>query len=318
MEHLIPKEITGKLPPNTIDTDFRSDLFAALLTEAGFDLRQIVMVRNGGSGTNISKDIEAVDHKSLFSVIDSSYIEIKTNGRSIYDSLPEGLFHSSVYPNMAKSKEKILEEMKQHRGEEFFIRRFLGLFENEVDQEAIKTQLLELRYDKKNSYRNYVEVFAAYWPIISSMPIRNALLLLKVIPHVHSIRNSLRETGSALSLIVDAPVTVKLKQQRRSIKPQKMNRLGSMRLGVNSVNVGVFGDAEKELYIHIGDIRACEVERLLPGNPSHRILVALTDIFLGADKEFEIGVSVVASQRRAYLKSEDNTYPCYLGINTYL
>lgn len=318
MKHRIPKEIAGKLPPNTIDTDFRSDLFAALLTEAGFDLRQIVMVRNGGSGTNISKDIEAVDYKSLFSVIDSSYIEIKTNGRSIYDSLPEGLFHGSVYPNMAKSKEKILEEIKQHRNEEFFIRRFLGLFENEVDQEAIKTQLLELRYDKKNSYRNYVEVFSAYWPIISSMPIRNALLLLKVIPHVHSIRNSLQEVGSALSLIVDAPVGVKVKQQPRSIKAQQMNRLGNMRLGINSVNVGLFRDAEKELYIHIGDIPACEVERFLPGNASHRIVVALTDIFLGADKEFEIGMSVVATERKAYLKSKDNAYPCYLGINTYL
>lgn len=318
MEHRLPKEITGKLPPNTIDTDFRSDLFAALLSEAGFDLRQIVMVRNGGSGTNIAKDIESVDHKSLFSVIDSSYIEIKTNGRSIYDSLPEGLFHSSVYPNMAKSKEKILEEIKQHRDEEFFIRRFLGLFENEVDQEAIKTQLLELKYDKKNSYRNYVEVFSAYWPIISSMPIHNALLLLKVIPHVHQIRNSLQEVGSALSLIVDAPVMVELKPRPRYIKAQKMNRIGNMRLGVDSVSVGMLCDAEKDLYIHIGDIRACEAERFLPGNSSHRILVALTDIFLGADKEFEIGMSVIASERKAYLKSEDNAYPCYLGINAYL
>lgn len=318
MEHLLPKDIAGKLPPNTIDTDFRSDLFAALLSEAGFDLRQIVMVRNGGSGTNVSKDIESVDHKSLFSIIDSSYVEIRTNGRSIYDSLPEGLFHSSIYPNMAKSKEKILEEIKQHRDEEFFIRRFLGLFENEVDQEAIKTQLLELRYDKKNSYRNYVEVFSTYWPIISSMPIRNALLLLKVIPNVHSIRNSLQEIGSALSLIVDAPVTVELKQQQRSVKAQKANRLGNMRLGVDSVNIGVFRDAEKDLRIHIGDIPACEAERFLPGNPSHRILVALTDIFLGADKEFEIEVSVIVTERKAYLKSEDNAYPCYLGINTYL
>lgn len=304
--------------PNSIETNFKAEVFAALLIEAGFDLEQIVMVRDGNSRSNISKDIDSVEQRSSVTGSETSYIQIKTNRRSIYDSLPEGLFHTSVFPDKVKDKERILEEIKQHRNEEFFIRRFFRLFENEVDRDAIQSQLIELRYDKKNRYRAYTDIFAAYWPIITAMPTHNALLFVQIIPHIHLIRNNMKDLSSALSLLLDAPVHVTLQTKKQRIKAEKPNRLGNMTLGINSVNVGKFYDGEKDVHIHIGDIPACDVERFLPGNNFHRILMTLADIFLGADKIFDISVSVIPAQRKACLKSTINAYPCYLGINTYL
>lgn len=151
MEHRLPKEIKGLLPPNTMDTDFKAELYGALLAEAGFDTAQIMMVRDGNNLSNVSKDIRSVKYRHHPSMAEGTYIELKTNRRGIYDSLPEGLFHEALFPGKVKDLGLILEEMQQHSNEEFFIRRFFSLLESEVDREGIQAQLLELRYDKKTN-----------------------------------------------------------------------------------------------------------------------------------------------------------------------
>ncbi|MCS2345131.1 hypothetical protein NXX82_14130 [Bacteroides fragilis] len=151
MEHRLPKEIKGLLPPNTMDTDFKAELYGALLSEAGFDTAQIMMVRDGNNLSNVSKDIRSVKHRNHVGIAEGAYIELKTNRRGIYDSLPEGLFHEALFPGKVKDLGLILEEMQQHRNEEFFIRRFFSLLESEVDREGIQAQLLELRYDKRTN-----------------------------------------------------------------------------------------------------------------------------------------------------------------------
>ncbi len=91
-----------------------------------------------------------------------------------------------------------------------------------------------------------------------------------------------------------------------------------MRLGANSVNVGVLNSAEADLHIHISDLPTREVERFLPGNRSRKALEMLADIFLGAWQEFDVTVSVSPDERKTYLKPTGDASPCYLGINTYL
>lgn len=124
MEHRLPKEIKGLLPPNTMDTDFKAELYGALLAEAGFDTAQIMMVRDGNNLSNVSKDIRSVKYRNHVGIAEGTYIELKTNRRGIYDSLPEGLFHEALFPGKVKDLGLILEEMQQHSNEEFFIRRF--------------------------------------------------------------------------------------------------------------------------------------------------------------------------------------------------
>ena len=112
MEHRLPKEIKELLPPNTMDTDFKAELYGALLSEAGFDTAQIMMVRDGNNLSNVSKDIRSVKYRHHPSMAEGTYIELKTNRRGIYDSLPEGLFHEALFPGKVKDLGLILEEMQ--------------------------------------------------------------------------------------------------------------------------------------------------------------------------------------------------------------
>lgn len=304
--------------PNHLETDFKSEVFASMLIDNGIDIESIVFTRAGNSRSNISKDIEEVIEKYIMTGIEEKYVEIKTNRRGIYDSLPEGLFHASVFPNKIKGKEEIIEEIKQHRNEEFFIRRFFSLFENEIDRKLAHVSHYELIFDKKNTYRNYVNIFLSYFPIIKLMPTRNALLFLKILPHIYTIRTNFQEVGEAIGLIVDAPVEIVTYKKKQALPSTKKNRLNRMNLGYDSALVGEYDDGKPAICIHIGKISAREAYKFIADNDFYKIVYALADIFFEADIEISIKISVIEEECQFYLQSKDNLYPCYLGINTYI
>src|SRR5690554_7528224 len=72
--------------------------------------------------------------------------------------------------------------MNRQRAEEFFIRNYFRLFETEADAHRVLSQQLELHYDRKNEYPEYVSIFKQYWPILKEMEISKAVLFMKLIP----------------------------------------------------------------------------------------------------------------------------------------
>lgn len=188
MEHRLPKEIKGLLPPNTMDTDFKAELYGALLSEAGFDTAQIMMVRDGNNLSNVSKDIRSVKHRNHVGIAEGAYIELKTNRRGIYDSLPEGLFHEALFPGKVKDLGLILEEMQQHRNEEFFIRRFSACWRAKWTEKGYRHNCSNCGMIKRTKYSDYAKLFAACWPVIHILSGQGALLFIKFMPHIHSIR----------------------------------------------------------------------------------------------------------------------------------
>lgn len=76
-----------------------------------------------------SKDIQEI--RSEYSHYDlTDYLYLHVNRRSIYDALPEGIFHKNLHQSGKMSKEQVLDEIRIHREEEFFARRFSSLLKS--------------------------------------------------------------------------------------------------------------------------------------------------------------------------------------------
>jgi hypothetical protein len=89
--------------PNSPTTDFKAEIIAASLIEQGYDPSRILLIREGSFKRGFSKDIEEVSLH--FSAQDlSDYLHIKTNRESIYDILPEGIFHRRSIENSIRTK----------------------------------------------------------------------------------------------------------------------------------------------------------------------------------------------------------------------
>lgn len=91
---------------------------ASGLKEAGYDAERTLIFRRGDIRRGFSKDIH--DIHSEYSHYDlTDYLYLYVNRRSLYDELPEGIFHKNLYQSEKISKEQVLDEIRIHREEEF-------------------------------------------------------------------------------------------------------------------------------------------------------------------------------------------------------
>jgi len=312
---ILDLELTEK-QANTTDSDFKAEIIAADLIEQGFDPERIMIIREGGAKRGYSKDIEEVQlHYSQYDLLD--YLHIKANKEGIYDILPEGIFHQTTSKKFNKDKEDILDEIKLHREEEFFARKFFQLFEVEVDHTLIDAYLYEAKYDKKITNQNFVNIFLFYWPVLRLLPHRQAILFMHTIPILNKVRNRYNEVEEAISLILGTPVRIgNIKLPAKDAGSFFESKIGDNYLGIDWVLGKYFDDGKYDLKVTVGPISAKEMENFLETATGNEILDTLCKLFLPGDafivKEFKI-----IPEDSIFILSNENQIS-YLGINTFI
>lgn len=301
---------------NTLQTDFRAEVIAANLVEQGYDWSKILLSREGAAKRLYAKDIEEIQLQ--FSQYElSDYLLIKTNKEGIYDILPEGLFHQNIKTRHTKDKEDILEEIRIHREEEFFARKFFQLFEIELDQVLVDISLFETKYDRRISHPNYIKIFFQYWPILKLLDREQAILFLHTIPIIHKIRNNFSDMEESLSLILDVPVQIRqIKLINKKAESSFESRLNIHKLGVDFVLGKTFDDGFYDIKIIVGPIAAKKMPFFLETSLGDRLIDMLCSLFFPCDcfivKEFKL----LPEDSEFVLSCNEKI--TYLGINTFI
>lgn len=303
---------------NSIESDYKSEIIAANLVIQGYDPNRIFLIRKGAMRRGFAKDIEHIDLQ--FSEHDlQDYLNIHTNRESIYDILPEGLFHQPLHKSKSKQKDDIIDEIKHHRQEEFFARKFFQLFEVEIDRSLSNAYLWELGFDKKISNKNFTNIFLSYWPILKKFNSRQAIIFIYVISILHKIRNKHSEVEDIISIILDVPVTISpTKISHKNVDPSSYkSQIGVAGLGVDFVLGDVFDDGIDDLKVTIGPISAQKMEYFMAPNEGGFVLDKLCDLLLTADA-FVVKDFKLSSEGSVFILSGNNTAISQLGLNTFL
>jgi hypothetical protein len=315
VKNILELETVDKCP-NSLTTDFKAEVIAASLIEQDYDASKIILVRGGAAKRGYAKDVENIS--LYFSPYDrSDYLYIRTNREGIYDILPEGIFHQPVHKHMNKDREDILDEMKVHREEEFFARRFFQLFEVELDSMLTDIYLYEMLFNKKISHPNFIGVFVHYWPVLKLLEREQAVLFLYTIPIINKIRNSRSDVEEALSLILSAPVQLRnIKLPRKETPNSVESQLGISKIGVNFILGNTFDDGLYDMKIIIGPISALKMKFFLKGARGDQILDQLCQLFLPSNV-FVVKEFVLVPEDSLFILSNDEK-STYVGINTFI
>lgn len=296
---------------NRLYTDFRGDVIAAGAVDNGFEADKVIVLRRSGTEHQTDKEIDSVEYKLDYEGNGNDVLLLKTNRRGIYDNLPEGVFHTSLGLRN-QSKETIVNDIRRQHKDEFHIRRFFSLYEAEVERVRVDVRLAELRYDRPNKHRSFVDTLSRFWPTIRQMDTQTAVLFARSIPHLSDIRNRYGDIARAMTTIIGQPIRITLEQQRQPY-PLKYPRLGAMRLGVNSV---LRGNLSEPCAVVTIKPAAQAVKAFLPQAARYRIVEALLEIFMPEGVNYWI---VVRPERPAYTsRVGDRTAPAYLGVNARL
>lgn len=182
---------------NLPDTDFKAEVVASGLKEAGYDAERTLISRKGDIRRGFSKDIH--DIHSEYSHYDlTDYLYLYVNRRSLYDALPEGIFHKNLYQSEKISKEQVLDEIRVHREEEFFARRFFKPFEISLDHMLVTFQNKERRIDEMNVHPDFVSIFSGQWPVLELLPTHLAVMLVHMLAYMEQITASPSKIGECM------------------------------------------------------------------------------------------------------------------------
>lgn len=305
---------------NTLDTDFKLEVVIASLIEQGYNPELIRILRDGIDRRHVSKDIEKTYEK--FNDDDfKKYLHIHVNREGIYDILPEGIFHKQTYKRSYKDietdVEKALDEIKIHREQEFFARRFFQLFEQVIDHTLVDIYQNEIRYDRTTINREFTDIFIQYWSVLRRLKHRQAVAFMYVIPLLARIRLNLDEIGESLSFILDIPVKIeKIKLPAKKVDTQFDSHLGEINLGVDLVLGTAFDDGINDLKLTIGSLSANRMRGFLETAPERIVLDMLLEIFL-PDETFTVIEFKIDPEDSEFILSDEN-HETFLGINSFL
>jgi len=319
---MIKTDKTGTIPnlsgkfTNHADTDFRPEIIAASLVEQGYSSQFISIIRDGFFRRGFSKETENVElNYSLHELQDQLYI--RSNREGIYDMLPQRFFHQPIYKSLNKDKEDALEEIRIHREEEFFARKFFRLFEDMADRTLVDACLYEALYDRKISNPEFVELFISCWPIIKLLKHKQALFFMHIIPILHKVRTHYKQASEAISLILDAPVKIgKVKLPAKKADRYFESRIGENQLGVNLVQGSSFDDGEFDLRVTVGPISAHRMLDFIEPANGYRLLDELCELFLPADRFIIKEFKILPEESTLILSDEKHT--TFLGVNSFI
>ncbi len=306
----------NNLSPNTFDADYLLEVIVASMIERGYDPDTLRIYREGIARRGVSKDVEQI--QTQFSQADlEEHLTIKANREGIYDMLPQGLFHDTRQKRKNPDKEDITEKIKDQRQEEFFVRKFFHPFEESADKTLIEAYLYEIRYNRKISNPEFINVYLQYWPLMKDLPHRQAIFFMHIVPIIHKIRVNFTLVQEALAFVLDVPVQItQIKLPAKKADHAFESRLGDNDLAVDMVFGTSFDDGQYDLKIIIGPISANRMRNFLETAKEYRMLQELANLFLPADQFYT--TDFIIDPGDSVLVLSDDKQETFLGINSFI
>ncbi|KIO76414.1 hypothetical protein TH53_15210 [Pedobacter lusitanus] len=304
---------------NDLNTDFEAITKVAELIENGdFHSDQIAVLPIGAKQRAYAKDIGNYS----FYYSDSKRkdcLNIEVNQEGFYDMLPEGLFHTPPTGSAGMSEEEMVEDVQLRRTEEKDARKFFMPFEAEVNYLKTVLQIYENRLDKRTTYNDLTNIFAAGWKEFELLDKEQSIIWMHFLPVIHQKRNDLKFLGQLLTVLFKVPVEAVLKST--NVKPLPIDdslqfRLGSGALGINSIIGSSFLSDEEQVFINVGPADIKKLVNFMPGT-AHAHLIDLAVSYL-VPVETEVTTNLVANRQNQVGSLGEESPNSYLGYTVYL
>ena len=171
--------------------DIKAEVIVADLIDKGMGTDQLLVVHKGSFGRNYSKDIAEVDLDMV-----KNYIVFHISRDSLYDVLPEGLFHDVSRFNKLDADGRKIEFRKQKK-EEADARKFFLPFDHEFfhHKTRLELEILDLIRDPS-------PIFNPLFKLNLSLPEIYERKFISVLPFTNEIKGNIELTASCLSEIL--------------------------------------------------------------------------------------------------------------------
>lgn len=304
---------------NELFTDYKAIAHAADLIERNIiDADQIEIIPNGADKRAFSKDI-ASSERYYSERRRQNRIRISTNRESLYDMLPEGLFHRPPTGSAGMDEESMIKDIKDRREEEKHARLFFTPFDAEINHVRMMTELYENKLDKKTTYADLSQIFEFGWDEFNLLNKEQSIIWMHLLPEIQQKRNNIDFVSKVLTALFNLPIL--LVNTTAHVSPVKIAddmqmQLGGSALGIDTIIGDSFIPDNEAYHINIGPTTPQELIKFIPGQPNRAILDMAISYLMPLDAEISVELLTATDFQETLLT--DGGESVYLGYTVYI
>jgi hypothetical protein len=302
---------------NDLPFDIKAEVLIADLMENGLSTDEFAVIPSGSFRRKYSTDIRKAEIISTAPGVSLLGIHVNRNG--MYDSLPEGLFHSAPEKPLRETSE-MSQESKRLKREEKEARTFFIPFENEIFLHRIALELAERRILRQFSDHLFEEISPEFWNFDKTLHPEYVSKLILLLHHAHQVAGNFDLTGRCLELVLDEKVNIRVHQpgkisgKQDNPPGQQGNLLGNGRLGMNFICGDTWCDLMPKLEVRIGPLMKTPVSDFLGSGKVTKFLDCFYSYFIPSG--MEVGTVVVPPDREFSFILDKSESEGVLGYST--
>lgn len=307
----------SELKYNKLSTDFKIESVAANLLKYYNSSSSIFIKKVGINDRPYLKDIKNI--YSTYYGLDNETIIMETYRESIYDYLPEGLFHPPSLGTASKrGVESVVKEIRKQKEVEENARNFFQPFEQEFFYTEVSALLKETEFDIADQSDTLINIFKEMWPLLGKVDLETAKIFFYILPFLHEVRGNKRWIERFLTAFLNVPVEI-------GFVPNKIDKhddelgitsLGNAKLGITFIPNGKHMDGERNWQITIGPIPYDEIHKYVAGTDFRELLQNIYDYLMPITVKIEEKFVTEKKENSFIINATENTNR--LGYSTYI
>lgn len=304
---------------NELFTDYKSVAFAADLVERGIvDINNIEIIPIGADKRAFAKDINRASEyfsEQRF----HNRLRIETNRESLYDMLPEGLFHRPPKGSSSLDEEGMMIDVRERREEEKQARLFFSPFDLELNHLRLICELYENRLDQKTTYEELNHIFEFGWEEFNLLNKEQTIIWMHLLPEIQQKRNDFNFISKVLTALFN--VNIHLIDTSSKIQPALISEhaqvvLGKGALGIDTIIGDHFLPENSQVSVEIGPANPEDIVSFMPGKKNRRIIDMALDYLIPVDTD--VSIDFLTEQNRKETAFEEDGPNVFLGYTVYL
>lgn len=297
---------------NEIPIDLRVEVVVADILQSGFDTTDIFVRPVGIFKRRFNKDIDSAEVVEFSN--HQQAVFIKTPRESIYDMLPQVLFHNAPSRDSLalKSASSMIEDYKKRVQEEKEARLFFSAYEIEFYKQRISNAIYEQKLIDSISYKMDNAEFLSYWGLPKIFNNRQKGILFYLFPVFHKIRGVIPYMQQVYEMILNQNIIIEKTHFDKLEFNKHISGLGNMRLSADSCLSGGYDNFLDTFVIKVMNVSTEKIAEYLPGTTNIHILERLNNYFVPFFCETEI---TILAKQNPFLLSETDKNSCRLGYS---
>jgi hypothetical protein len=301
---------------NRNSQDIKAEVLIADFMENGLNPEDFVVIPAGTFRRRFSTDLKKAEVLRLNS--NQQLLTVHVNRDGMYDSLPEGLFHSAPEKPLRGSDEMSLESKKLRR-EEKESRAFFVPFENEIFLQRTSLEMEERKILNRFSETLFDEIYPEFWNFDKTLESGFTSRLVQLLHFSHRIAGNPSLTAKSLEWIIGEKVKAKIIHSPKGKKEAGSEKgmylpLGSARLGMDFICGSSFHDLLPVMEFTIGPLKNIRISDFLEKGSASRFLNCFYGYFIPAGVDVKTTV-LVDREKQCFVLCDRQNAPI-LGYDT--